>query len=291
MVPRERGVVAGSDRARQRLLVLGAGPAQLGLLARRARARPLRDRRRPRPGRARLRATPTSARSSRARTSPASTGSPRRSGSTAMISPGADWPVGIAARVAERLGLPHPIDAGDGGARDDEVAPARAVRRGGRAAAARCSRSPRRRASSRRPTGRASAGSTLVRTEDELAGAIEAARGRVAERHLHRRGVRRRARGDGERASRSTASSTRCSSPTGSPPSRPRSGSRSRTSGRCVSANTKSDRGRDGAAAAALGIAERADVHADPDRRGRARSGRTGGAARRRPRRRALPRP
>lgn len=27
-----------------------------------------------------------------------------------VISPGADWPVGIAARVAERLGLPHPID-------------------------------------------------------------------------------------------------------------------------------------------------------------------------------------
>ena len=28
----------------------------------------------------------------------------------ALISPGADWPVGIAARVTERLGLPHPID-------------------------------------------------------------------------------------------------------------------------------------------------------------------------------------
>ena len=27
-----------------------------------------------------------------------------------LVSPGADWPVGIAARVAERLGLPHPID-------------------------------------------------------------------------------------------------------------------------------------------------------------------------------------
>ena len=26
-----------------------------------------------------------------------------------IVSPGADWPVGIAARVAERLGLPHPI--------------------------------------------------------------------------------------------------------------------------------------------------------------------------------------
>ncbi|MEI7759731.1 MAG: ATP-grasp domain-containing protein [Thermoleophilia bacterium] len=28
-----------------------------------------------------------------------------------LISPGADWTVGIAARVAERLGVPHPIDA------------------------------------------------------------------------------------------------------------------------------------------------------------------------------------
>jgi biotin carboxylase len=28
-----------------------------------------------------------------------------------VISPGADWPVGIAARIAERMGLPHPIDA------------------------------------------------------------------------------------------------------------------------------------------------------------------------------------
>jgi biotin carboxylase len=28
-----------------------------------------------------------------------------------IVSPGADWPVGVAARVAERLGLPHPLDA------------------------------------------------------------------------------------------------------------------------------------------------------------------------------------
>jgi biotin carboxylase len=27
-----------------------------------------------------------------------------------IVSPGADWPVGIAARVAERMGLPHPLD-------------------------------------------------------------------------------------------------------------------------------------------------------------------------------------
>ncbi len=28
-----------------------------------------------------------------------------------IVSPGADWPVGIAARIAERMGLPHPLDA------------------------------------------------------------------------------------------------------------------------------------------------------------------------------------
>ena len=28
-----------------------------------------------------------------------------------LVSPGSDWPVGIAARVAERIGAPHPIDA------------------------------------------------------------------------------------------------------------------------------------------------------------------------------------
>ena len=31
-----------------------------------------------------------------------------------IVSPGADWPVGIAARVAERIGLTHPIDARTG---------------------------------------------------------------------------------------------------------------------------------------------------------------------------------
>src|SRR5262249_20900275 len=28
-----------------------------------------------------------------------------------VVSPGADWTVGVAARIAERVGLPHPIDA------------------------------------------------------------------------------------------------------------------------------------------------------------------------------------
>jgi biotin carboxylase len=35
----------------------------------------------------------------------------RAEGVDGLISPGADWPVGVAARVAERLGLPHPISA------------------------------------------------------------------------------------------------------------------------------------------------------------------------------------
>jgi biotin carboxylase len=35
----------------------------------------------------------------------------RARGVAGIVSPGADWPVGVAARIAERLGLPHPIDA------------------------------------------------------------------------------------------------------------------------------------------------------------------------------------
>ncbi len=38
----------------------------------------------------------------------------RARGIDGIVSPGADWPVGIAARVAERIGLPHPIDAATG---------------------------------------------------------------------------------------------------------------------------------------------------------------------------------
>ena len=99
---------SGSGRAR--LLVLGAGPAQLGLLEA-AGARddvhviavdrdpdavgfPLADER------AILSTEDEEAidRLARARDV------------DGVVSPGADWPVGIAARVAERLGLRHPID-------------------------------------------------------------------------------------------------------------------------------------------------------------------------------------
>jgi biotin carboxylase len=91
-----------------RLLVLGAGAAQLGLLEA-AAARDLdvvaADRNPSAPGFALAaeRAVISSEdeagieRLARARNV------------RGLISPGADWPVGIAARVAERLGLPHPI--------------------------------------------------------------------------------------------------------------------------------------------------------------------------------------
>ena len=102
--------MAGRPRARPRLLVLGAGPAQLGLLeAARARAdldviAVDRD-----PGAvgfalADERAVLSSEdeegidRLARARDV------------AGIVSPGSDWPVGIAARVADRIGLPHPID-------------------------------------------------------------------------------------------------------------------------------------------------------------------------------------
>ena len=106
--------MAGDPGARPRLLVLGAGPAQLGLLEA-ARARgdvhviavdrdpgalgfPLADER------AVLSSEDEEAidRLARARQV------------DGIVSPGADWPVGIGARVAERIGLPHPIDARTG---------------------------------------------------------------------------------------------------------------------------------------------------------------------------------
>ena len=92
-----------------RLLVLGAGPAQLGLLEAARGARTLARRRRPRPVGARASRSPTAAASSRPRTSPRSSGSSARSAIDGIIAPGTDWPVGVAARIAERAGLPHPI--------------------------------------------------------------------------------------------------------------------------------------------------------------------------------------
>jgi biotin carboxylase len=105
--------VAGSPGPRPRLLVLGAGPAQLGLL-RAARERGLfviaADRN----------ASATGFRYADKRAIVSSEDEPavdrlaQAENVDGIVSPGADWPVGIAARVAERHGLPHPIDAATG---------------------------------------------------------------------------------------------------------------------------------------------------------------------------------
>jgi biotin carboxylase len=106
-------VVAGDPRERdagKRLLVLGAGPAQLGLLAA-ARARELHviavDRDPSAPGfryadRRALVSTEDEPGIERLASAERVDG---------LIAPGIDWPVAIAARVAERLALPHPLSA------------------------------------------------------------------------------------------------------------------------------------------------------------------------------------
>jgi len=106
--------VAGRPRPRTRLLVLGAGPAQLGLLeAAQARAEldvivVDRDPRAPGFAFADERAIlSTEDEEGIARLADARN-------VEGIVSPGADWPVGVAARVAERLGLAHPIDARTG---------------------------------------------------------------------------------------------------------------------------------------------------------------------------------
>ena len=99
--PRSRG---------SRLLVLGAGPAQLGLLEA-AQKRGLWvavvDRDTTAPGFAFA--------SRRCILSTEDESSIERLASAlevdGLISPGTDWPVAVAARVAERMGLPHPISA------------------------------------------------------------------------------------------------------------------------------------------------------------------------------------
>ena len=106
-------MVEGDSRerdSRKRLLVLGAGPAQLGLLAA-ARARDLyviavdRDASAPGFRYADRRAIVSTEDES---------GIERLAGAErvdGLIAPGIDWPVAIAARVTERLGLPHPISS------------------------------------------------------------------------------------------------------------------------------------------------------------------------------------
>jgi biotin carboxylase len=91
-----------------------------------------------------------------------------------IISPGADWPVGVAARVAARLGLPHPIDAATA------VLVTTKSRQRERLAAAgapqpRLLEVPAAPCVVKAPDRQGQRGLTLVRTEEELPGAIEAA--------------------------------------------------------------------------------------------------------------------
>ena len=104
-------MVAGAPAARRtRLLVLGAGAAQLGLLEAARRRGDLeviavdRD-----PG-----AVGFAFADKRAVVSSEDEAAVERLARServaGIVSPGADWPVGVAARIAERMGLPHPID-------------------------------------------------------------------------------------------------------------------------------------------------------------------------------------
>jgi biotin carboxylase len=102
-------VVESDSRSRSpRLLVLGAGPAQLGLLeAARARGIWLAvvDRNASAPGfgladRRCILSTEDEAAIERLAGA---------LGIDGLIAPGTDWPIGVAARIAERAGLPHPL--------------------------------------------------------------------------------------------------------------------------------------------------------------------------------------
>jgi biotin carboxylase len=97
-----------------------------------------------------------------------------------IVSPGADWPVGIAARVAERIGLPHPIDA-----RTGSIATSKARQRDAFAAAdvpharALDPRDPALRfpVVVKAPDRQGQRGLALVRGREELEAAVAAARG------------------------------------------------------------------------------------------------------------------
>ncbi len=99
----------GSNEPGRRLLVLGAGPAQLGLLEA-ARERGLYviavDRDPAAPG---FRYADRRALIS-TEDEPAIQRLAEADGIDGVIAPGTDWPVGIAARVAHRLSLPQPLD-------------------------------------------------------------------------------------------------------------------------------------------------------------------------------------
>jgi biotin carboxylase len=166
-------VVAGADRARQRLLVLGAGPAQIGLL-RAARERGLfviavdRDPAAPGFAYADKRAIVST------EDEPGVDRLARAENVDGIVSPGADWPVGVAARVAARLALPHPIEPATA-----TLATTKSRQRERFAEAGvpqpRLLDEPIAPSVVKAPDRQGQRGLTLVRTEEELAPAIEAA--------------------------------------------------------------------------------------------------------------------
>jgi biotin carboxylase len=166
-------VVAGADGARQRLLVLGAGPAQIGLL-RAAHERGLfviavdRDPAAPGFAYAHKRAIVST------EDEPGVDRLARAENVDGIVSPGADWPVGVAARVAARLGLPHPIDPATA-----TLATTKSRQRERFAEAGvpqpRLLDEPVAPSVVKAPDRQGQRGLTFVRTEDELAPAIDAA--------------------------------------------------------------------------------------------------------------------
>ena len=209
-----------------------------------------------------------------------------------IISPGADWPVGIAARVAEHLGLPHPISGATA------VLATTKTRQRERFAAAgivqprtfsveRSRRHVPLRRQGARPAGpaRAHARPRAVR----IRGRRRDGDRRVPRRRRARRGADRRPGADGQRRL-----VRRGVLPAHGHRQDPRRAARLRRRARPHLAerasNRRRDRGRPGRRRGARDR-ERAELH--PDQAGHRRPavrGRGRGPARRRPRRRALPR-
>jgi biotin carboxylase len=166
-------LVAGRPGARPRLLVLGAGPAQLGLL-RAARERDLhviavdRDPAAPGFGYADSRALVST------EDEPAVERLARVERIDGVISPGADWTVGVAARIAERLGLPHPIDGATAALATSKQRQRERFDAAG-VPQPRLLDEPRVPCVVKAPDRQGQRGLTLVRTEAELAEAIETA--------------------------------------------------------------------------------------------------------------------
>ena len=163
----------GAPHSRQRLLVLGAGPAQIGLL-RAARGRDLfviavdRD-----PAAAGFAYADKRAIVS-TEDEPGIDRLARAENVDGIISPGADWPVGVAARVAERLTLPHPIDAATAALATTKSRQRERLAEAG-VAQPRLLEEPSAPCVVKAPDRQGQRGLTFVRTEAELPAAIDAA--------------------------------------------------------------------------------------------------------------------